>query len=325
MRKCLLSFLAVTSVVSCAWSQTTPASAPPPALAARGPEAVAASDPNKVVAVVNGKQITAKQALDLLKALTPEERKQREGKLAEILQQLYTQQQLAEQAAKLSLDQQEPWKDRLVLARETVLAQAYVNHLRDEAAKGPAEDPKAYYDTHPDEFDQVKLSGIFVAFNPPGTPASSGAGKTEQQAQDKANDLEKKLKDGGDFAALARTDNDNTAIASKGGDLGTVNMGDTQLPPVLRTAIGKLQPGQYSEPIRISSAYLILKMDSRKKQEFAEVQSTLADKLKNEKSQSALKAELDKYKIKVEDQEFFDAPGSRPIPSLQRAPAGAAK
>jgi hypothetical protein len=278
-----------------------------------------------VVAVVNGKQVTAKQALELLKALTPEERKQREGKLSDVLQQLYMQQQLADQAAKMSLDQQPPWKDRLVLARETVLAQAYVTHLREEASKGPAEDPKAYYDSHPDEFDQVKLSGIFVGFNPPGTPAGSGPAKTEQQAEEKANDLEKKLKAGGDFAALARTDNDNAAVSAKGGDLGTVNMGDTQLPPVIRTAIGKLQPGQFSEPIRVNSAFLILKMDSRQKQPFTDVQSSLAEKLRSEKAQSAVKAEVDKYKIKVEDQDFFDAPGSRPLPSLQRAPAGSAK
>jgi hypothetical protein len=278
-----------------------------------------------VVAVLNGKQITAKQALDLLKALTPEERKQREGKLPDLLQQLYTQQQLADQATKMNLDQQSPWKDRLVLARETVLAQAFVTHVREEAAKGPAEDPKAYYDAHPDEFDTVKLSGIFVAFNAPGTPAGSGAAKTEQQAEEKANELEKKLKAGGDFAALARTDNDNAAISAKGGDLGTVNMADTQLPPVIRTAIGKLQPGQISEPIRVNSAFLILKMDSHQKQAFADVQSSLTEKLRAEKAQSAVKAEVDKYKIKVEDQDFFDAPGSRPLPSLQRAPAGAAK
>jgi len=322
MRNC--SFLLFFA--SLAWSQTAPAPAsPPPALAARGPEAVAASDPTKVVAVVDGKQITAKQALDLLKALTPEERKQREGKLADLLQQLYTQQQLAEQASKMNLDQQAPWKDRLILARETVLAQAFITHVRDEATKAPAEDPKAYYDSHPDEFDQVKLSGIFVSFNPPGTPASGGAGKTEQQAEEKANDLEKKLKAGGDFAALARTDNDNSAISAKGGDLGTYNMADTQIPPVLRSAIGKLQPGQYSEPIRVNSAFLILKLDSRQKQAFADVQSSLAEKLKAEKAQNAVKAEVEKYKIKVEDQNFFDAPGSHPLPSLQRAPAGAAK
>jgi vancomycin resistance protein YoaR len=259
----------------------------------------------------------------MLKAFTPEQRKQYEANLPNLIQQLFMQQQMADLATKMNLDQAEPWKDRLVLSRQTVLAQAYLAHLNDEASKTPADDPKVYYDSHPDEFDQVKLSGIFVSFNPPGTPAPANgeAGKTEQQAEEKANEIEKKLKAGGDFAALARTDNDNQAISSKGGDLGTYNMGDTQIPPVLRTAISKLQPGQYSEPLRINSALLILKLDSRKKQSFAEVQDSLAKKLRTEKNQSLVKQEVDKYKIKVEDQDFFEAAGSRPIPSLQK-PAG---
>jgi len=342
MRNCLFPIL----VLSCAWlgwSQAaptpppgTPAAAPAqtatapsvsPSLKPRGPEAVAASDPNKVVAVVDGKQITAKQALDLLKALTPDERKQREGKLADLVQQLYTQEQLADMAKKMNMDQQDPWKDRLVLARDQVLAQAYVTHLRDEAAKTPVDDPKAYYDSHPDEFDQVKLSGIFVSFTPPGTPAPQPGqtGKTEQQAEDKANELEKKLKAGGDFAALARTDNDNSAVSAKGGELGTFNLGDTQIPPVLRSAIGKLQAGQISEPIRVNSAFLILKMDSRQKQAYADVQTSLTEKLRNEKTQSVVKQEVDKYKIKVEDEDFFGVPGSRPIPSLQKSPSGTSR
>ena len=338
MRICSLS-LFVLSYASFAWSQATPApkapmpgqtspSAPVISSKPQGPEAVAAANPGKVVAVMNGQSVTAKQALDLLQALTPEERKQREGKLGELLQQLYTQQKLSDQALKMSLDQQGPWKERLVLAREQVLAQAYLAHLRDEAAKQPADDPKTYYDAHPDEFDQVKLSGIFVAFAPPGTPAPKDgpAPKTEQQAEEKANDLEKKLKAGGDFSALARTDNDNQAISSKGGDLGTYNLGDTQIPPALRSAIVKLQPGQYSEPIRVQSAFIILKLDSRQKQPYADVQATLTEKLKNEKTQSVLKQEVvEKYKIKVEDQDFFDSPGTRSIPTLQKAPAGPAK
>jgi hypothetical protein len=337
MRNCslLLLALSVTSLTS-AQTTSTPPAAPLPAQSSRpvpitpkiqGPEAVAASDPNKVVAMVDGKPLTAKQAFDLLKALTPEERKAGEAKLPDLLQKLYTQQRLADEALKMNMDQQTPWKDRLVLARQSVLAQAYLTHLRDESAKGPVDDPKTYYDAHPDEFEQVKLSGIFVAFAPPGTPApaTGPAPKSEQQAQEKAGEIEKKLQAGGDFSAIARTDNDNQAISSKGGDLGNYNMGDTQIPPVLRTAIGKLQTGQYSEPIRVNNAFLILKLDSRQKQPFTDVQTSLTDKLRNEKTQSIVKQEVDKYKIKVEDQDFFETAGARPIPSLQKAPSGPAK
>ena len=332
MRHCSFLLLLATCA-PLAWSQATPPPAAPslapsssssPAAKPHGPEAVASSDPSRVVATMDGKQITAKQAMDMLKPFPPEQRKQYEANLPNLIQQIYMRVQLADLATKMNLDQKSPWKDQIALSRENVLAQAYLGQLSEDASKGPSQDPKQYYDAHPDEFDQVKLSGIFVNFNPPGTPASSSgnSGKTEQQADDKANDIEKKLKAGGEFASLARTESENPASAGKGGDLGTYTMGDQQIPPALRTAIGKLQPGQYSEPVRVSNSYLILKLESRQKQAFAEVQDAIVKKLKADKSQNIVKQEIEKYKIKVEDPDFFQSAGARPVPTLQRpAPA----
>ncbi len=331
MRTC--SFLLLMAAAPLVWSQaaSTPASpAAPPAQAAppasaqplkpRGPEAVASVDPNRVVAIVDGKQITAKEAVELLKPFPPDQRKQYESNLPNLIQQIYMRVQLADLATKLNLDQQAPWKDQIALSKENVLAQAYLTHLSEDATKGPAEDPKKYFDTHPDEFDQVKLSAIFVNFNPPGTPASASgeAPKTEQSASEKANEIEKKLKAGGDFAALARTESENPNSAAKGGELGAFAIGDPQLPAPLKTALAKLQPGQYSEPVRVSNSYLIVKLDSHKQLTYAEVQNTIAQKLKTEKSQGVVKQELDKYKIKVEDPDFFASAGARAMPSLQR-------
>jgi peptidyl-prolyl cis-trans isomerase C len=331
MRNCSFLLL-LCACAPLAWPQAAaPASTPPapgqvstpPAqttVKPHGPEAVASTDPNRIVATVDGNQITAKQALEMLRPFPPDQRKQYESNLPNLIQQIYMRVQLAGLAAKMNLDQQSPWKDQIAFSKENVLAQAYLAHLSDDASKGPAEDPKKYYDEHPDEFDQVKLSGIFVNFNPPGTPAppSGEVGKTEPQASQKANEVEKKLKAGGDFAALARTESENPTTASKGGDLGTYNMGDQQIPPPLRTAIGKLQPGQYSEPVRVSNSYLILKLESRQKMAFADVQNSIAQKVKTDKSQSIVKQELEKYKIKVEDPDFFEASGARPVPTLQR-------
>ncbi len=330
MKKC--SFLAFAlSCASLAWSQaaTTPAPAASVSVGAQGPEAVAATDPSKVVATIDGKPITAKQALDMLKPLTPEERKSIQGKLPDVLQQLYTQHKLADEALAAKMDQQEAWKDRLVLAREQVLAQAYIAHLKEDAAKQPIDDPQKYYDSHPDEFEQITLSGIFQVFSPPGTPASSSGPtpKTEQQAQDNANAIEKKLQAGGDFKALAGSDNDNQSVASNGGKLGTFDLARVQsFPPALADAVKKLQPGQYSAPVRVNNAYMIVRVDERKRQAYADVQAQLTEKLRNEKTNSVLKQEVtEKYKIKVEDQDFFNAPGARPVPSLQRSPSGSSK
>src|SRR4051795_11553196 len=214
------------------------ASSSPSPLKLRGPEAVAAQDPNRVVATIGGKQITAKEAMELLKPLNAEDRKRFESNLSGVVQQLYMTEQLSEEAGKLKLDQQSPWKEQLALARANILTQAY---LAKEASTAPvpgSEDPKAYFDSHTADYEQIKLSGILVAFSPPGTPAGSGAvQRTEAQALEKANDLEKKIKGGADFAALARSDSGHQQTSTRGGDMGTFTSGDPNVPPAIKTAV----------------------------------------------------------------------------------------
>lgn len=293
-------------------------------LKVRGPEAVAQQDPNRIVATIGGKQITAKEALDLLKPLGPQERKRFESNLSGLVQQIYMEDQLAEEASKLSLDQQSPWKEQLRMARANILTQAYLTKVANSST-GAAQDPKQYYDAHPNDFDQFKLSGIFVAFSPPGTPASGATNRTEQAARDKADDLEKKLAAGGDFSQLARTESDNPQLAAKGGELGTFTSGDQGVPPDIKSAILKLQTGQISEPVRMPNGFFILKVVSRTKEPFEEARAGITQRLQNEKNQAAVKQELDKYKIEVKDPDFFNASNAAPrnIPSLQR-PGGTA-
>ncbi|MBV8552269.1 MAG: peptidylprolyl isomerase [Acidobacteriaceae bacterium] len=285
-------------------------------LKVRGPEAVTQQDPNRVVATIDGKQITAKQAMDLLKALPPEQRQRMEKNLPQVVQQIYMIGQLADQAAKQHLDDQSPLKEQLQFARNEILAQAFLKNLANNTG-APTQDPKQYYDGHLSEFDQVKLSGILVAFNPPGTPASAGSNnsRTEAAAREKADDVEKKLKAGSDFSTLARTESDNQQVAAKGGDLGTYSIGDPNLPPDMKTALGKLQPGQVSEPIRLPNAFLIVKIDSRSTVPFDQARAGIVQRLQTEKNQAAVKQEMDKYKIQVTDPAFFDA-SSAPAPNV---------
>src|SRR5581483_8806629 len=302
-------------------TQTPAASTPAGQLKPRGPEAVAEQDPNRVVAIIDGKQITARQALDLIKPLPAQDRKRFESNLPVLVQQIYMQDQLADEAAKMNLDQESPWKEQLQLTRANILTQAYLSHVAKNTSGAPTADPKQYYDAHPDDFDQVKLSGILIGFNPPGTPAANASSsRTEEEARQKADDLEKKLKTGTDLATLARTDSDNKQSAANGGVLGTFTSGDAGLPAEVKNAMVKLQPGQISEPIRIPNGFLILKIDSRTKVPFEQAQAGILQKLQNEKNQAALKVEVDKYKIQVQDPDFFNAsnvPASN-VPSLQR-------
>lgn len=309
-----ISALAFCAVTALAQSNTAPSSTPPASsttstgtgLRPRGPEAVARQDPNKVVATIDGKSITAKEAADLISSLPAQDRKRYENNLATLVQQIYMENQLAADATKENLDQEAPYKQQLQMARANILTQAYLaNLIKSQSA---ADQAQQYYTAHPADFDQVKVSGIVVSYNPPGTPASTAtASRTEADAQAKANDLEKKIKAGGDFSAIARTDSDQQQSATKGGDMGTFVMADSNVPEEIKTALAKLQPGQVSEPVRAKGGYIILKLDSRTRLDFDKVKQGLIEKLA-----------FDKYKIHVSDDDFFSAAAPSNVPSLAR-------
>ena len=307
------------------WSQTAPPATPPAPNASsgelklRGPEAVAAKDPSKIVGTINGKQITAKQAADLLK-LIPESQRKTAPNLQVLFERLYLVNDLAEQATKEGLDQQSPVKEQIKLDRDNILAQAYMSKMANTG--GSAGDPKAYYDAHQDEFDVAKLSGIVVAFNPPGTPAAAGGvNRTEQQAHDKADELERKIKAGADIATLARTESDNQASAAKGGDLGTLSRGSPNIPGDLKTVVfDRLQSGQVSEPVRAANAFYILKLDSRTKETFEQAKPQIEQKMQADKNNAAVKQELDKYKLTGADPDFFATTTASNVPSLAKPP-----
>ena len=227
---------------------------------ARGPEAVASTGSQSGCRDDRGQANHGKRSFRPLKAAErrgPQTlRVQPLGRRATALHE----EQLSEEASKLKLDQQSPWKEQLALARANILTQAYLAKQASGAPVPGAEDPKAYFDSHTADYEQFKLSGILVAFSPPGTPAGSGAvQRTEAQAQEKANDLEKKIKGGGDFAALARSDSDQQQTSVRGGDMGTFTMGDPNVPPAIKSAVTKLQPGQVSEPIRVQGGFFIFR------------------------------------------------------------------
>ncbi|MDQ2776988.1 MAG: peptidylprolyl isomerase [Acidobacteriota bacterium] len=324
-----------------AWSQAAPKpstqtqrSTPPsaastpssPDLKARGPEATAAKDPNKVVATINGKPFTAKQAVEMLN-LIPETQRRSAPNLEKVFEQLYMISDLAGKAQQEHLDQQSPTKEQLEIGRDNILAQAYMTHLTN-ASSQPTQDPKQYYDTHQDEFDIAKLSGIVIAFNPPGTPASSSSiNRTEQEAQQKAADVEKKIKAGADVATLSRTESDDQRSAGRGGDMGTLAAGTPNVPVDLKNIVfNKLKPGEVSEPIRLPSGFYILKLDSRTKQTFEQAKPEIAQKLQAEKNQALVKEQLDKYKIQVQDPDFFatSSTSAVKIPSLANGSSNAA-
>jgi len=117
---------------------------------------------------------------------------------------------------------------------------------------------REYYAAHPDKFmepEQLRLSYILLAVDP-----SSPSAKWEQ-AREEAQALVKRLRDGADFAAMARAKSGDVS-AEQGGDLGYMHRG--MMSDTVQGTVDKLNPGDISDPIRVLEGVAIVRMSDRK-------------------------------------------------------------
>jgi len=294
-------------------------------LKVRGPIAVSQTDPDRVVAVINGQKITAKQAMAALKTLTPEERKrfpETDIGIQQALQNAVIRMQFSEEAEKLKMEDASPWKEDLEAARRGILFQAFIQHLTTADFEVKEADVTKYYADHPSEYEQMKLSVIQVTYLPPNAkpPADGKPARTQAEAKTRADEIVKKLRAGANFADVAKTDSDDAGSAAKGGEIGSFPSGKNNLPPNINDAVTKLKKGEFTEPLDSRTAYYIIFMSDRPKISFDEAKPRIIEELRSAHANEVMKATMAKYKIQVEDNDFFDANGKPPQPG-QKAPS----
>ncbi len=114
-----------------------------------------------------------------------------------------------------------------------------------------------------------------------------GAGDAaEQQALARVQALEKQVRSGADFAALARKSSDDKESSPRGGDLGEIRAG--VLPAELDAALVALKPGQVSAPVRTSYGYHLIKLTKltpESRRPLAEVRNDLVKDLRARKGE----------------------------------------
>jgi foldase protein PrsA len=106
---------------------------------------------------------------------------------------------------------------------------------------------KKYYDAHGKEYgdpEQVKARHILV------------------NTEDEAKAILARLKNGEDFAKLAKEKSKDTATADKGGDLGYFTQGS--MVPEFEKAAFSLQVGALSEPVKSEYGYHIIQVQDKK-------------------------------------------------------------
>jgi peptidyl-prolyl cis-trans isomerase SurA len=134
--------------------------------------------------------------------------------------------------------------------------------IREEVGRKLAITPgevQRYFEAHKQEYAQpesVHLGEILVS---PGGSADALNDDSAKMAaaKAKADDIEAKLKAGGNFDAIARTESDGQT-AKEGGELGTYKRGE--LNKVFEDQTFALKPGDVTEPVHTKQGYVIFKV-----------------------------------------------------------------
>ncbi len=171
-------------------------------------------------------------------------------------------QRLSEEMQKLARQQPElvPEAEQLEQIRQSMSEHDMVNQLREQVAAGVVPTPSAvrsYYDANPDKFtepERVRVGLILLGVAPESMPDTWVAADRE------AAGIIEKLRSGADFAELARLHSSDPS-ADSGGDMGYVHAG--MVGAEIEAAMGALEVGGISEPIRVLEGVAIVKLLDR--------------------------------------------------------------
>ena len=160
-------------------------------------------------------------------------------------------------------------------------------------------DAKKFYDENSALFKRLNASHILAAFSD--TPGRGEPTKEQEEAAlKKINDVHKKLKDGGNFEALAKEHSDCPS-KEKGGDLGEFGAG--QMVPEFEKALLGLKAGDVSEPVKTRFGYHLIKAGETKVIPFDTVKDQIISNLKEDRAAEVISKFVDglkkSYKVEI--------------------------
>lgn len=192
------------------------------------------------------------------------------------------------------------WEDFQDRIRRQLLVQQVIEREVGSRVTITTDQCRKYFEAHRDEFNSPggkRLGEILVASNDKRTPA---------EAEKRANDALAELKGGAKWEDVVKKYSDATQAGPQG-DIGFVKEGT--MAPAVADSIAKLDVNDYSDVIKVSSGYLILRVlevRTAGTPRFEEVQQQVNETLYNQQMQ----VELRKYLSQLRTQSYIQlAPG----------------
>lgn len=277
-----------------------------PAGAQAHPSATTATASDPVVITVGTQQIRASQFDALIKAAPPENQSAMLADKRAVADELGKLVALAEEAHRLGLDQDSGFRAQMLVDRDNALAKSVVDRLQSQSTPSDAQ-AKTYYDAHSADFAQTKLRHILVGDN-----ETEGGPNPRSQAEAlaKVNKIADQLKQGADFAAVAKSDSDDPGSKDKGGEL-EITPGQTV--PEFETAVNALPVGKISDPIHTRYGYHIVQVESRATMPFDQAKPLIVEQLTGDSVTNAINRIAANAHIVISDSYF--GPAKPPAPT----------
>ena len=274
-----------------AWAQQPQAASADPVVLAVGNEKITRSQFDKIMEQVTSQMPPERKA----QAGSPQGRRQMAEQLAEMMA-------MAQEARAKKLDEDPETKVQMQVRNDQLLATAlYQQIARDLKPDDAAE--HAYYDEHKGEWEQVTARHILIRMTGSAVPVRSGQKDlSDEEALAKANELRGKIVAGGDFAAIAKAESDDTGSGFNGGALGDFTRG--RMVPQFEQSAFSLPVGEVSQPVKTQFGYHIIQVEKHESKKFEEVQDEIAQKMQPELAQKVVD-DIKKKTAVTFDQDYF--------------------
>jgi len=267
-----------------------------------GAVGVAPAKGERIVMRVNGEPVTEREFNAFLEQAPEEARafyNSPDGRPL-LAQQLVKLKALEQQARRLGVANDPEAQLRMKMAEDQVMAafalQKLVNMPADARLRAEYEKQKGQYQT-------VELSHILIAYDGGGVPPRPGHPHlSQQQAMQKAQQLEAKLRQGVPFIELARQESDDVQSGATGGQLGPVS--PASLPSDVQQVVASLNEGQISNPVKSTFGIHIFKAGTKQTQRFEDVKPVFSARMQREDAEQII-ADLQKAAKVDLDPKFF--------------------
>lgn len=285
--------------------------------------------PDTVVAVSDGKPITAGEIRHLLETGDPRMVGMAKQSPDNFLGNVFVTRFLAAEGEKAHLADESPLKEQLQTIRDQLVGNAWVNQFR-ETYSVPENAITDFYAQNQSRYEMAHIKVIAIGFCPAVKSTDTSAKgveeaakaamaaahctakRSEEQAHDFAVGLVGQIRGGADFVKLVKKYSEDEDSKATDGDFGLVTR-DNSFKPEIKQAVFMLNQGDVSDPIPSGTFFYIIKIKDKSIQPLENVREPIIQELKQKHFTDWLTELNRRFKPEIKRPDFFtSAPGSKP-------------